>query len=335
MRRSILLVVTLLLACSRKTRVDDSPVLREAAVPSASAAEDLGAPEIPIDFGPPGRVVIAPKVPPFEIGMMDHAGVYGWSKDGAFFGYCQTDGGLGATHCGLWPRAGKPELFDDVNAAQNDFDAKKTADIDARLKVLALSSGPVSWAFARDVELTWIVIDGDAGATPPRLGELKVGARVKGEKPSYAVALSENAMPYFDRIHPEVIALSPDGQMLGVIAHAFAGEFSDRFEVALIPAAKLAAQAYNDAGFAHHQKKEYAVSADYFRKAVAADPTHVLAPYNLACAYARLGDPRVQAALKEAIDRGLGADVKKRARVDEDFASVRSEPWFVALVGPG
>ena len=333
MQRSAFLIVTLAVACSRKTRVDETPVRRDPALASASVAKDAGTPEIPVDFGSPGPVVIAPKVPPFDLGMMDHASDFGWSKDGTLFGYCQTDGGLGATHCGLWPRVGKPELFNDIDASRSDVDPKKSAAIGARLKALALSSAPVPWAFARDLELTWMVIEGDAAATPPRLGVLKVGARVKGEKPSYAVALSETSMPYFDRIHPEVIALSPDGKLLGVIAHAFAGEFSDSFEVALIPASKLAAQAYNDAGYDHHQKKEYAVSADYFRKVVAADPTHVLAPYNLACAYARLGDSRAEAALKEAIDRGLGADVKKRARDDDDFASVKSQGWFVALVG--
>jgi hypothetical protein len=161
---------------------------------------------------------------------------------------------------------------------------------------------------------------------------LKVGARVDGEAPSYPIALSEpgNNGSYFT-IHPELVAISPDGLHLAVLAHAFAGEFSDSFLVAVHDTRQLARSAYNDAGLARHKKGEFRRAAELFEKAVAVDPGAHLPRYNLACAYARLGDPRVKQALEAAI-AARAEESKASARKDPDFDSVRGEQWFAALV---
>jgi tetratricopeptide (TPR) repeat protein len=215
------------------------------------------------------------------------------------------------------------EKFSDWDEKRDEQDPKLEAAMKKRLAELDLRATSDTWAFARDVEIVW---------DTPNPATLRVGARIKGEPASFPIVL-RNPSPYAadGSIHPEVIAVSPDGSTLGAMAHSFHGEFSDQFFVALMPVVRVAAHAYNDAGFAHHKKGEWKRAAELFAQAAAADPSFALASYNLACAYARLGDSRVERALRSAIERD--PDVKKRARVDEDLAPVRTAPWFSALVG--
>jgi Flp pilus assembly protein TadD len=95
----------------------------------------------------------------------------------------------------------------------------------------------------------------------------------------------------------------------------------------------LASHIYNDTGFRLHQKKDYAGSRDLFLKAAWADPRAPLPPYNLACAYALLGD---EANAEKALDLAIavgGDKVKARAKKDSDFAKVTGAKWFQALTG--
>jgi hypothetical protein len=156
-----------------------------------------------------------------------------------------------------------------------------------------------------------------------------VGARVRGEAPSYAFILSAPREGY--SMHVEAIVPSPDGRAVAVVAHGYMGEWSDTFLVKVLPADVVAARAYNDAGFAHHRRADYAGAAELFRKAAFADGAHYLAAYNLACAYARLRDPRAPAALAMAIARGA-EETRKRAAKDPDFDGVRGEAWFLEAV---
>jgi hypothetical protein len=169
-----------------------------------------------------------------------------------------------------------------------------------------------------------------------------VGARVKGEAPGWALVLQDSSPDSADEsAHPEVIAISPDGRTLGAIAHTFHGEFSDQFPVGMSPVERVVAHAYNGAGYAHHTRKEWAQSARFFAQAAAVDPTWDLPPYNLACAYARLGDPRAEPALRAALERTRprdsgegGTKTKNKARADPDFALVADAGWFKALTAP-
>lgn len=306
-----------------------APAPSASAAPSTmpSAASDAGAAAGGL-FGAPGRVVLTPVVPPLaKQSSLDHADIFGWSADGASFGYCKHSGGLGGNTCVILPREGKPETFGDFDDKKDAIDPALHAKLEARKKALALTAAPItqSWDFAGDLELTW---DSPSGST------VRVGARVKGEAPSFAIVLRDTNPGAEDgSSHPEIIALSADGTQLGAIAHSFHGEYSDTFTAKVMPVARMAALAYNDAGFAHHKKKEYPQSAALFAKAAAADPTFPLGAYDLACAYARLGDPQAERALGDALKRaGDGAAaMKKQALADEDFSSVKTAPWFVAL----
>jgi hypothetical protein len=57
-----------------------------------------------------------------------------------------------------------------------------------------------------------------------------------------------------------------------------------------------------------------------------------LAAYDVARAYARVGDERAQPALDVALERG-GDAARQRALRDPDFDGVRTGPWFRRLVG--
>jgi hypothetical protein len=104
-------------------------------------------------------------------------------------------------------------------------------------------------------------------------------------------------------------------------------EYCDDFDIVRMTTSTFAGRVYNDAGFRHHKKGEYARAAELFSLAAFADVSAELYAYNLACALARLGDAKAKDALALAIARG-GDKVKVRARADEDFAGVKSQSWF-------
>jgi hypothetical protein len=290
---------------------------------------------VPPTFEAPAPAMLVPPIPPFERGMMDHAEVFGWSRDGPALGYCFTNGGVDILWCELVTRDNHHERFDDGPATiKGSIDPARRAAVGARLGRLGLSipQAPV-WRYT-DIELTWMVTPGRQAPLPPVPGVLRVGGRLKGEAPVFHVALSDtSAGGYHDRIHPEAISLSPDGEYLGIIAHAFAGEYSDSFPTAVVPVTELAAHVYNGTGLVHHKHGDSARAAELFKRAAFASPGFALGAYNLACADARLGSLETEAALALAIERG-GDDARKRARADADFDAVRAMVWFQKLVTP-
>jgi hypothetical protein len=199
-----------------------------------------------------------------------------------------------------------------------------------------------SWSFA-DITLSVARVAAtskpDGSVVSPAF--VKVGGSIEGESPVYPVALvpepyrdgngrvTHGSMVYFAVMNG--MSLSPDGAEIGMVAHFFACEWCDDWAVRRMPVGALASVIYNDLGYRHHQHGEWARAAELFAKAAAADPTPKLPPYNLACALARRKDPGAEKALRVAIARG-GEEVKARAEKDPDFAEVREEAWFRALV---
>ena len=97
--------------------------------------------------------------------------------------------------------------------------------------------------------------------------------------------------------------------------------------------AKLARD-LNTAGLGLHRKHDYAAAIVKFRAALASDPSHLLARYNLACAYNRSGDTaRGMAVLNELARPGCGRcrGILAHATEDDDWRDQWKMPAFVAL----
>jgi tetratricopeptide (TPR) repeat protein len=183
-----------------------------------------------------------------------------------------------------------------------------------------------SWPYAKDIVV--VVVDG----TP-----LKVGGYVRGQEPVHPITLNVKsktpAVTYDGRWN--AIVASPDESEIAFIGHFFCMEWCNEIVITRLTPGELASAIYNDTGFRLHQKKDYAGSRDLFLKAAWANPRAPLPPYNLACAYALLGDEaNAEKALKLAIAIG-GDKVKPRAQKDADFTKVRDAKWFTTLTGGG
>jgi hypothetical protein len=349
-------VLALVLTCCTKS-APPAPVLSASAIsiaaPGSGAAVELSKP----DFGPRGPIVVTGYPAPIGTGMDDFADQAGFTSDGAKMGYCLRYGGLGQLDCVTRDSAGKETVETDVvdhpEKAPSPLDAKKTAAIE---KWMATSGMPKvtpikgthqvepsplkgDWAFARDIELRVTTgagaLDKSGNATSQPFA--KIGGVLKGEEPVWVVVSTAphrksgglGEIPYHFTV-VNALQLSPDGNELGVVTHSYCMEYCDDFEIVRMTTGAFAGRVYNDTGFRHHQKGDYTKSAELFSLATFADPSSDLYPYNLACAYARLGDPKAKPALALAIARG-GDKIKTRAKSDADFASVKSEAWFADL----
>lgn len=102
---------------------------------------------------------------------------------------------------------------------------------------------------------------------------------------------------------------------------------------AIAEADKKAANAANTRGYALHKKKKYAEAAVEYRKAIAADPAHLLAHYNLACIGSLTKDQdTARAQLMWIADRATWdpaaeAVLMKTAPKDKDLAWIRKLDW--------
>ena len=100
--------------------------------------------------------------------------------------------------------------------------------------------------------------------------------------------------------------------------------------------ARRQARSRNADGMEAYGDGDYAEAARQFESALAADPWHVLAKYNLACQYSLLG--RVDDSVRHLDELSRWnipeADERMaRARVDEDFAPMRDDPRFREITG--
>ncbi len=361
----VVLTALVLTGCPKLTKSDgDAASSASPAVTTAPSAAASDAPATTTAGGVPSFLKVAPLPAgpiavtgyPHEIrnGMNDPADTAGFStKDGSVFGYCAHGGGIESTRCEFVDRAGKVTKMSSTEGEGTPAEKAKKKAIDDFLKANPLPKikldagggdpskvkGPAfagTWTFT-DITLDVARIDakGDPGDSPKKgsSAHVKVGGLVKGEtQPVHPITL---VSPNADKVPPHFAVMnslssSPDKSEIGMVATFFGGEFSDAFAMKRITANALASLIYNDTGFLrHHQKNEFAKSAALFEKAVAADPSAKTPAYNLACAWARLKDPRAKDALAYAIERDPGA--KKRATTDKDFDGVKTEAWFTTL----
>jgi hypothetical protein len=104
----------------------------------------------------------------------------------------------------------------------------------------------------------------------------------------------------------------------------------------LVPArAAKKARKHNARGLALHRKGKHAKAVALLKRAVTANPRHVLARYNLACALARGGQPEAALTQLEVLAtagkcRWCGLQLGY-AMKDPDLAALAGDPRFVAL----
>ncbi len=173
-----------------------------------------------------GPAVVDPPIPAFELGMMDHVTVAGWSADGAELGWC-ADGMV--RRCVFRALDGTETTLQDRPGPDVDPDPAFDAAMDARLAARGYGTVAGTWPYRDTLALTWAVAPGEPDV---RDAVLQAGAKLVGGRPVYPATLSE---PGFDRIHLEFLGLSPDGSHVGVISHAFRGEYSDTFRIVIVP----------------------------------------------------------------------------------------------------
>lgn len=290
---------------------------------------------------PSGPIVV--KGYPHDVanGMNEYADRVGFSADSALFVYAWETGGLGGTVIEILARDGSKRTMRNDRSGDDPPDPKWDArqrDLekfldDEKIASITPPRGPAlvgTWKYT-DITLDVVRIEASGGTPstgPTHPAHVQVGGAVGSEKPVHPISLAANrvpqAPPHWATLNAFV--MSPDGEELGLLENTFACEYCIDFAVRRVGVGELASLVYNDTGYRHHRKKEWAEAAALFEKAVAADPTAKLAAYNLACAWARTGDPRTKEALAYAMS--LDASVKERAQKDEDFAAVRGEPWF-------
>lgn len=346
-------------ACARPRRAASETAPATSSAPLASApnvqtpdaAPSTGDSSIASDDVPPFARVpplapgpIAVKGYPHNIrnGMNDIAQHAGFSSDSSVYAWCQTGGGRPMTRCEIIARDGTTKKMEAVEGETDPSgrplasEVAKKKEIDRFLaadKIPEIVSKDAMTAIPPAVSGTWsftdITIDvARIAASGPSSAHVKVGGAVGGEAPVHPIVLRSTAVPaappHFAALNS--LAVAPDGSDIGMLGHFFACEYCDTFVAKRMPVRAFASLVYNETGYRHHQKKDFTRAAEQFLKAVNADPAAKLPPYNLACAWARLGDPRAKDALAYAVQ--IDPTARSRARTDHDFDTVRGEPWF-------
>ncbi len=331
MKAPILLALLCLipLGCKAKMAaprvVVDSSAASQPARPPIKKAAPAPLPKLPVAAPVAGPVSFAPRLPKLEDGMMDHIERAGWTPDSKRFGYCYDEGGSGCYRCRLRTTGDEPADVVDLSDCNKDEPVPgRRRRVRAQVKKLGFPTEGRTWLHGGELELSW------RGSGRRVAG----GVRRRGDRRGYYPGALRFKATDVGSVHLEAMKVSPDGKWLAMVAHTFQGEYSDTYPVVLIPTSKLAAGAYNTAGFLRHKAGKHAEAATLFLKATAADPDHPLALHNLACAWAKAGDARVRTALARAIGQA-GDDARDKARRDKDLDTVRREPWFEELVGGG
>jgi hypothetical protein len=267
-----------------------------------------------------GDMTLNPSLPALA-STLTHASFMGWSEDGAEFGYCApVDGSTTASRCEFASADTKK-----TRTLTDDALPDKTKEIKAEAAKKRVSD-LVSFKVYADLRPVWKVEKSKKGPT------LKIGAQRLGNQAAYlySVGVDLKAEALNDKTteaHPEVISLSPDGTRLGVLVH-FTDGTKNVYKVKVLSVDKLAGNAYNVAGLEYHKKELFGFAAPLFAKSYAADKEAKWPAFNMACAYARLGDEYAAKSALEKVAAQKNPDIFKKIATDPDLESLHNKAWF-------
>ena len=216
-RSGPLLVISALAACS---------TLLAACQPSGQPTGGPPAPEL-------ARREIAEVRPPVpahaEPDMFDHASVVGWSSDGKEVAVCVVSGCTESRRCEFHsPGRAEPERV--MWSAERGDPAAAKAALEKRIAERHYGmTGP--WAHP-DKAVMWR-LEPPVPAPPAHEASLLAGIAAKSADPKTAplpVRLGPGP-----GMHPELLAISPDGKHAAIVAHSLVMECGDQFHVAIVP----------------------------------------------------------------------------------------------------
>jgi hypothetical protein len=269
--------------------------------------------------------------------MQDHAWSFGWTADGSAFAYCETF--PMCTRCTFTRPDGEIEKLVTRECGENGTKASER-QMKARIDEQGVAVRNGDWAHGGELVVTTRSVFGPPDKYDHAPAILVVGSArrdglAEGDvfREDACFKGSDGETTCFNDAHADAIVPSPDGASVAILGHMYAGEWSDTFVVEIMPAGRLAAAAYNRQGLDALERGDFEAASTAFLAVMHADPIAWKGPYNLACAYARAADPRVQPALQVAVERG-GDAVREKAAKDADLEGVRSQAWFTALVSP-
>lgn len=219
---------------SAAPQVIAEPAIREPAPTQSSEAP--GPLEIAL-----GEQLVQPTAfaPSRELGMTIEPRQLGWSADSGEFVLCVPSGGAVCAWCDFHSRDGRRERM----GVGEDCRAERVtqAQLDARLANgrFALANG--DWTYGAELVLVVAKRQGDPDVTGTPRGVVEIGVRARD---SDRVVWLEQIEHCFDGycapdVHIDAIAPSPDGRTIAVLAHTFAGEFSDTYPLRLLDAVAL------------------------------------------------------------------------------------------------
>ncbi len=230
--------------------------------------------------GAPLRVVGYPR--PLPCGLPDPAQWAGYTPDGSF-GYCVHSMYL---RCELLDADGRA-TFHSAAGAELPFDEAKdralyawVADAGPPALPAALESGceihppPVtgSWAWG-EITLHLRITEGTPDGHPPVPSRVHLGGAVDGDAPVFPIALdapSRHIHPADDAygtVEVNLLALSADGEELGIVTHVNRSEYATYFEVRRLRTSDLAAKIYRASAEAARARGDLTRAAAYTERA--------------------------------------------------------------------
>lgn len=193
------------------------------------SGQPLGGEPVP-ELARPVTAEVRPPVPAHaEPDVFDHASVLGWSSDGKEVAVCVDSGCTESRRCEFHaPGRAEPERLM-WSAGRGDPAAAKAA-LEKRLAGRQYGvTGP--WSHSGKA-LMWR-LDPPVPAPPAHEAALLAGIAAKSADPKTA-PLSVRLGPG-PGMHPELLAISPDGKHAAFVAHSLVMECGDQFHVAIVP----------------------------------------------------------------------------------------------------